>query len=342
MPFTAASLLLAILFATAGPETTPPPPAPIWGRIEAIGAEPFNVDTIHSNLGFTVGFMGLSKVRGSFRTYSAWILYDERDPTKTSATIFIDPASIDTGFEGRDKDLKDPRFFDVAKFPRILFQTKSVERSGPNRYVVHGTLEIKGIQKPVDLPMTQSVPRGPDPAWGNIRIGGVGAVTLKRKDFDILGDKFWGEKVIGDDVDVDIDLLAIRSNHDLWGYQAKEKPSAGAEVWKAWQSSGTDAALAKWSELKTSQPNDYDFAPFGLTVVGLRLQQRGRLADAMRFYETALAAGPKDPTTLIARMAEIKAAQGDREGAIAGYKKLLEANPNSAEAMEMLRRLERK
>ena len=209
----AACLLFATLLSFPGaPESAPA--GSIWGRIETLGVEPFGIDTLHSYLGFSVDFMGIARVRGAFNEYSACILYDEKDPTKTSATVVIQPASIDTGFERRDKDLQDSRFFDVANHPRILFQTQSVERTGPNRYLVHGILQIKGIRRPVDLPMTQTVQRRPDNGWGNIRIGGSGAVTLKRTDFGILADSFWG-KAIADDVEISIDLLGIRSNHDL-------------------------------------------------------------------------------------------------------------------------------
>jgi len=74
--------------------------------------------------------------------------------------------------------------------------------------------------------------------------------------------------------------------------------------------------------------------------VGLRLHQRGLFADALRFYELALADGPKDQELLLSRIAEIHVVQGDREAATAGYRKVLSLNPGNAEAIEMLRRLE--
>jgi polyisoprenoid-binding protein YceI len=338
---TAVSLLFASALALAGPPDPPAATPPIWGRVESLHAELFGVDVLHSYLGFSVGFLGITRVRGTFNDYSACILYDEKDPAKTSATVVIDPASIDTGFAQRDKDLKDPRFFDVAKFPRIVFQTQSVERTGPKSYVVHATLEIKGIRRPIDLPMTQTGERGPDSAWGNVRIGGSGAVTVKRTDFGILGDKFWGSSsTIAEDVEISVELLGIRSNHDLWGWKTKEKPAAGELAWKTWQEKGLDAALAQYAELKQKQPEQYDFSSWQLTLLGLRLQQRGLFADALRVYEQALAENPEDPNLLWSRVGEIHAGKGDFSGAAAFYRKVLSRNPGSAEAIEMLRRLE--
>jgi polyisoprenoid-binding protein YceI len=338
---TAALLLAGSLGIGAAPESGAPAP-PIWGRIELIGAEPFGADTLHSYLGFSIGFMGMTKVRGVFKDYAACLLYDEKDPTRSSATVFVDPASIDTGFESRDKDLKSANFFDVEKFPRILFQTVRIERTGPDRYLVHGTLEIRGVAHPIDLPMTQTVNRGPDIGWGNIRVGGTGAVTIRRSDFGISGGDFWGKKVLADDVEVSIDLLALRSNHDLWGFDSKEKPSAGEVLWKTYEASGIDAALARYRELKDKQPDDYNFAASQLAIAGHRLFQRRRLKEALAVYELALASGPKDPGAILRKIGEVRAAQGERDASIAAYRQALDLNKDSVEAIEMLRRLEKK
>jgi polyisoprenoid-binding protein YceI len=107
---------------------------PDWGRIELVGAELFGADTAHSYVGFTIGFLGLTKVRGTFKAYTAAILYDEKDPTRSSVTVVFDPATIDTGLEGRDKDLTGPRFFDVETYPRMVFQSRSIERTGKNSF----------------------------------------------------------------------------------------------------------------------------------------------------------------------------------------------------------------
>lgn len=336
---TAALLLAGSLGMTAAPEAGVSAP-PIWGRIELIGTEPFGVDAAHSYLGFSISFMGITKVRGTFKTYSAWILYDEKDPTKTSATVLIDPASIDTGSEFRDKDLKSARFFDVEKHPLAVFQTQRIERTGPDRYLVHGTLEIKGVERPVDLPMTQTLPRVPDVGWGNIRIGGSGSVTVKRTDFGILGDEFWGNKALADDVEIFIDVLGTRSNHDRWSFDSRGKPSIGEVVWKTYEESGINSAVNKYAELKQKQPNDYNFAPSQIALVGHRLFQRRRLPEALRVYELALAAGPKEPAGFHCKIGEVHAAQGHREAAIASYRKSLELNKDNAEAIEMLRRLD--
>jgi len=93
-----------------------------------LGAEKFALDSAHSKVGFTATLAGVSDVEGRFTDVAATILYDEADLTKSSATVIIKSASIDTADSDRDRDLKDAAFFDVQKFPIIRFQSARVEK----------------------------------------------------------------------------------------------------------------------------------------------------------------------------------------------------------------------
>jgi polyisoprenoid-binding protein YceI len=330
---------LGICVAAAGKTAVAQAPRPEWGRIDLVGAELFGVDTSHSYVGFTIGFLGLTKVRGTFKGYTAAILYDEKDPTRSSVTVLFDPATIDTGLEGRDKDLKSPRFFDVEKYPRMVFQSRSIERSGRDGYIVRGTLEMHGVKRDISIPMTQTVQRMPDTAWGNMRVGCSGAVKLKRTDFGILGDKFWGEKALSDEVEVEIAILGNRFNFDKWSFDSRQKPSVGEAMWQALAEKGVEAAVARYRELKEKSTNDYNFATDQVALVASRLLQHRRLKEALEVYRLAAAESPKE-TVLQARIGEANAALGDRDAALAAYRRALELAPQNPEAMEMIRRLE--
>ncbi len=52
-------------------------------------AATWNIDPVHSEVGFSVRHMMVSKVRGRFTTFSGQIVTAE-DPTKSSATAEID------------------------------------------------------------------------------------------------------------------------------------------------------------------------------------------------------------------------------------------------------------
>ena len=308
-------------------------------RIDLIGAEIFSVDRAHSYFGFSIGFLGMTKVRGTFNDYAATILYDDKHPERSSVTVSIDAASIDTGNEGRDRDLKAEPFFDVANHPRIRFRSTSIEHKRGDEYIVHGELTMKGVTRAVDIPMTRTVPRTADKGWGNIRIGGAGKTTVRRKDFGVNGTAFWSE-AISDDVLIEIDLLGNRFNYDRFGFDSREKPSIGEVVFKTADANGGAAAAAQFRELRRDKPNDYNFGPGQIGVAISRLMQHRRIADALELLNAAVEAYPNE-SGFYARSGEAYATLGKREEAIRMYEKVLTISPEGTEALEMLRRLRR-
>ena len=73
------------------------------------------IDDQHSYIGFKIKYFGFSPVRGRFNEFNGHVLYDEKDISKTSVTLFIDVASINTGVEMRDNDLKTSHWFGTEK-----------------------------------------------------------------------------------------------------------------------------------------------------------------------------------------------------------------------------------
>ena len=158
-----------------------------------IDAEIFGIDRSHSHLGFSIGFLGMSKVHGTFNDYTATILYDDAKPERSSVTLVIEAKSIDTHGEMRDRDLQGEPWFDTEKHPQIVFQSTRIERKGNEQLRRPRRPDDEGRHAALAIPMTRTVPRTPDAGWGNIRIGGTGAVTINRHDFGIDGPEFWGK-----------------------------------------------------------------------------------------------------------------------------------------------------
>ena len=325
------SMLLAVASHAAD---DPPGKIPILG-----GAEIFRIDSSHSYLGFAVRFLGMSDVRGIFRDYGATILYDDDHPERTSVTVVIDPASIDTGSDFRDKDLKTEKFFDVQRFPQITFQSTRIEKKRSEQYLVHGNLTIKGITREITIPMTRTLRRVADQAWGNVRIGGAGAITLYRHDFNLLGNDFWGDKTIANDVQVTIEVLGSRPNYDRWTLDSKQKPSIGEVALQAVDASGAAAAAQKIRDLKRDNAADYNFAAGELGIAINRLMQKGRVADALELLNVGRELYPQE-AAFWARSGEAYAALGNREEAIRMYEKARALFPAGSESIEMLRRLQ--
>lgn len=335
---------LIILFAllTAASPTPPPPLNPAGtfpARIDLIGAEIFSIDRSHSQLSFTVGFLGMTKVRGTFNDYAATILYDDAHPERSSATVTIDVASIDTNNPGRDKDLQAEAWFDAAHHPQIVFQSTTIEKKAKDHYLVHGTLNIKGVAHEITIPMTRTVPRAPDKAWGNVRIGGAGTTTVNRIDYGLTGPEFWG-KALSNDISIDLDILGNRPNYERWSFPRTEKPGIGELLSKTLAESGGEAAAAQARQLKQEKPNDYDFGGPQIGINVNRLMQRRKLQDALALLKVGIELYPEEPG-FHARSGEAYAALGDRDAAIREYELSQKLNPDGTESKEMLRRLKR-
>src|SRR5690349_15833160 len=122
------------------------PPAP-----PALGPNQWAVDTNHTAAQFSVKHMLVSTVRGTLGKVSGVIEYDGQTVDSIKADISIDVNGINTGTEGRDKDLRSENFFDVAKFPTVTFKSKKVEAAGQGKFTLTGDLTMHGVTKEVTL-----------------------------------------------------------------------------------------------------------------------------------------------------------------------------------------------
>jgi polyisoprenoid-binding protein YceI len=177
----------------------------------AASADTWQIDPVHSTIGFTVRHMTISSVKGQFDKFAGTITADGTDPASASIDATIDTSSIDTRSADRDADLKGANFLDVAKYPTMTFKSKKIEAAGPGKFNVIGDLTLHGVTKEVTLAV--EVPGDPikDP-WGNTRAGASATTTISRKDFGLVWNKMIeaGGAVVGDAVSVEINLEAVK------------------------------------------------------------------------------------------------------------------------------------
>jgi len=189
----------------------------------AFAAEPFVVDKNHSEADFQVRHL-VSRVSGKFDNFSGTISVDRANPTASSVEFNIKSASINTGVENRDKDLRGANFFEVEKFPEITFKSTSIKASGKkDTYDVTGTFTMHGVTKTITLPV-EFLGFIKDP-WGGERAGFAARVTLNRKDYGINWNKMLdnGGTLLSDDVDITVNIEAAKSKKDIQGEIKKEK-----------------------------------------------------------------------------------------------------------------------
>lgn len=172
----------------------------------AWAADQYNIDAVHSRVGFAVKHMAVNTVHGRFTDFSGVILYDDKDASKSSVNVTIKSASINTDNDGRDKDLRSANFLETEKFPEITFKSKSVEKKADG-FVAHGTLTIHGVAKDVDLVFTLGGPL--DTGRGKI-LGAEAAVTINRQDYGVAWTRSLagGELIVANDVKIEINVEA--------------------------------------------------------------------------------------------------------------------------------------
>lgn len=167
------------------------------------------IDPMHSIANFSIRHM-MSKVRGTVSVKEGWIEADEtEDPSSAKVEVVLDAATINTGVAPRDADLRSPNFFEVEKNPTITFRSKRIEGSDRKHFMVIGDLSMHGVTKEVSLESSFGGEMK-DP-WGNRRLSFSAKTRINRKDFGLNWNAALesGGFLVGDDVDVDIEVEAI-------------------------------------------------------------------------------------------------------------------------------------
>lgn len=158
----------------------------------------WKADKAHSNMNFTISHLVISEVTGNFNDFEIEAQADDAFSTP-SYMVTIQVASIDTGNERRDGDLKSDRFFDAEQFPTIRFKSSSLEKTGENTFKLSGELTMHGVTKPVTL---DGKLNGiiTDQRSQKLKAGLKFTGTLNRADFNIGGSM----APIGDEVTITI------------------------------------------------------------------------------------------------------------------------------------------
>jgi polyisoprenoid-binding protein YceI len=173
-------------------------------------AATWQVDQVNSNITFSLTHFMVSKAHGRFAKFTAILNMDQAALTTSKIDVRIDAASIDTANSARDDHLRTADFFDVQKFPEIVFTSTRIEKAGENRLRVVGNLTMHGVTREVVLDAEH---RGwvKDPQ-GRERTAFIAKTSLNRQDYGIKWNQVMdsGGVAIGDQVDIEIDLLAVK------------------------------------------------------------------------------------------------------------------------------------
>ena len=173
----------------------------------AIPAGSWDIDPIHSTIGFEVKHFGVSTFRGRFNGYEGAL--EVSDSGLEGVSGEIDVASIDVNDEQLSGHLQSEDFFDAASHPKLRFTSTAIDQTDDG-YHVTGDLEIRGTTKPVELDVhLDAVGVGPD---GSERLGLVASGEIDRTAFGITYNSTLanGALLIGERVKLVLSVEAVK------------------------------------------------------------------------------------------------------------------------------------
>jgi polyisoprenoid-binding protein YceI len=144
----------------------------------------WEIDPNHTTVTISAKHMMITTVRGTVRVKSGWVEFDERDPEHGRVEVELDAASVNTGVEMRDNDMRSERFLDVANHPTITFKSTDVEQRDDRHARIVGDLTIRGVTRQVALE-TEFQGRGKSP-WNDERISFTATTTIDRRDWGMV------------------------------------------------------------------------------------------------------------------------------------------------------------
>jgi polyisoprenoid-binding protein YceI len=151
----------------------------------------YTIDSDHTYPSFEADHMGgLSNWRGKFNSTTGTIVLDKEAKTGT-VDITIDTNSLDFGHDKMtDHAKKDPKMFDVAKYPTASYKGKVSKWGAKGPEEVTGDLTLHGVTKPVTLKINQFLCKD-HPMKKKEVCGADASGTFNRFDFGITyGDSF--------------------------------------------------------------------------------------------------------------------------------------------------------
>lgn len=162
----------------------------------------WKIDPLHSSAEFVIRHLAVANVHGMITNVQGTIVLDEKNITKSSVTATLDTTTVNTGVEKRDEDLKSANYFDVAKYPTMIFQSTAITNVGGKLQLI-GNLTLAGVTKSVTLDLDGPSAPQKQPK-GNILSGFSASGIIKRSNFNFAPKA--SPPAIGDEVKLTIDV----------------------------------------------------------------------------------------------------------------------------------------
>jgi polyisoprenoid-binding protein YceI len=146
----------------------------------AAPAGEYRLDKSHTSVTMKLTHLGLSYYTMRFDKVQGDYAYDPAHPEATKVEVTIDPASVDTGDAGFNRQIAG-EVFEADKFPQIRFVSTGLRSTSDGRGVLVGDLTFHGVTKTVNLDVIYNgLGRG---LLHEPRMGFSASTVIRRSDF---------------------------------------------------------------------------------------------------------------------------------------------------------------
>lgn len=169
----------------------------------------FEIDPVHTFVGFSAQHLVVGRVRGRFEAVRGTVTVAE-DPSASTLEASIEAASITTLNSTRDDDLRSEHYLNVERYPTVTYRSTAACELTAGAWLVTGDLTLHGATRPVEL--TVRFGGAVTDPYGNARVAFHAHGSVTRHDFGLNYEliKEAGGLLVGRDIAIDIDAEAIR------------------------------------------------------------------------------------------------------------------------------------
>ncbi len=173
--------------------------------VNAQNAAMWKVDKAHTSVNFSVNHF-FSTVTGKFTSFEGNINFDPANLEGSSVNFTIPVKSVNTDDSKRDKHLQSDAFFDANTYPDMTFTSTKFEKKSDKDYVAYGKLTIRNISKDIALPFKITGQMEHPMMKGTIILGLASTMKINRNDYGVGTGSWATTMVVGDNVDININM----------------------------------------------------------------------------------------------------------------------------------------
>ena len=139
---------------------------------------------------------------GRFDTFDVKLVTGPDGLSDAQLTVTVELADADMQDPDINEAIAGEEWFAVGEFPRATYVSDAIVETAPGEYRATGQLELKGVSRPVDVPITWNETDG--------RADMSGELIIDRLQFDVGSGEWASDDSIGADVLLSFNVLLVR------------------------------------------------------------------------------------------------------------------------------------